>query len=46
MEDDSSFDREGSGSLYIFGLGAFALTLGYIVMQVNIIRHDKKSGTS
>ncbi|KRW98827.1 Thioredoxin-like fold [Pseudocohnilembus persalinus] len=44
FEDDNSFEREeGTGSLYIFGIGAFALTLGYLVMQVNVLRHEKKS---
>jgi len=32
FEDDASFEREENSSLYIFGLGAFALGLGYIVM--------------
>lgn len=33
LEDESSFERdENEGSLYIFGIGAFVLTLGYLVM--------------
>ncbi|EAS02110.1 SCO1/SenC family protein (macronuclear) [Tetrahymena thermophila SB210] len=43
LEDDSSFDRPGANSLYIFLVGSLGLLVGYLVMQVNTMRHQKKT---
>ena len=42
FEDEHSYERENTNQTYVYLIGALGLVLGYIVMQVNILRHDNK----